>query len=836
MDKNSKRLTFGATDTAILEQVEQQCGRHVRSLYPVEKEYAFSKSALHLSSCLTRVLEGTLVTHVPLDAWAFILRNQGRELYDEQAANYESHCVSWIKGRLAFTTQQEAVPPQPFPSFPLWAGREFVLGSTLKKYVVRAWYLAKRDEERNIELQQVGVKGGIVSCDHTHSVVKNIHNSKKKVAVVKAVWDVCNNTTGETVSSVCVASTAAGAYAHAANSLVLARKQTISVCFTDNWPTSEEVYKALWDISHGRLDIFHWMCRLSKLLRDTHCDYYRALAAMSQCVYHWDEDDITAVLQALEDGLLNNKKHSPRELKEMMDDGTFYRRYSEFIQKRVWAKGTIVRKMEEWKRDYATKVDPKTGWELARTGFDEVFALELGRVGDLVEVEGIEHNVELRGKPKAKHKLRRWRSVFGAKVETGHLPLKHYANQGSHPKLFQCFTMEGLCRTNADRREDSKQLVDTDGDDSRRQETRVAHYRPWIQRERNQLCEKLGMPEPYPEVGTARPADNGERFLYEYHVQQQERDLEHGGYMQTPEEIIDAGGCTCRECTEIRKIEATATAATSSSNTAAYPEPPPNRRRFSRRAHAPLVALPPGGGDDGSGGGSDDDNGGGGGTKNEAAAPAAIAAAAPSISTASSAAAATPSISAASLAATAPSISAASSAAATAPSISAASLAATAPSISAASLAATAPSISAASLAAAAPSISATPLPLLVPTLSLQQMQFLQMQMVLRMQQQQQQQASSSSSSSFAWPLLPLPQQEQQQQQQQQASSSSSSSSSASLSASLSSAGSGKKRKVRASKCTCGAWEKTKEMRSGKSGRGGRNERHEPDCPAKTQP
>ena len=159
-----------------------------------------------------------------------------------------------------------------------------------------------------MELQQVAVKGGIVSADHTHATVKNIYGVGG--AGISAIFDVCDNTTGETATGVCVSSTAAGAYAHAASSLSHARGATIKVCFTDNWPTSQEVLEALWGISHGRLDIFHWMRRLSVMLHDTHCDYYRALALLSQCVYYWNDDDMAGVTRALKDGSLNGKRHS----------------------------------------------------------------------------------------------------------------------------------------------------------------------------------------------------------------------------------------------------------------------------------------------------------------------------------------------------------------------------------------------------------------------------------------------------------------------------------------------------------------------------------------------
>ena len=109
----TKRLTYGAAEVGILKQVEQQLGRHVRCMYPVELEYAFPRSFMHLASCLTGLLETTIVTYMPTDAWARILKNQGRERYDQQAANYESHCAAWNKGLRA--VNQPAVG---FPSFP----------------------------------------------------------------------------------------------------------------------------------------------------------------------------------------------------------------------------------------------------------------------------------------------------------------------------------------------------------------------------------------------------------------------------------------------------------------------------------------------------------------------------------------------------------------------------------------------------------------------------------------------------------------------------------------------------------------------------------------------
>ena len=156
-------------------------------------------------------------------------------------------------------------------------------------------------------------------------------------------------------------------YAHAASELTLQRNATCECVFADNWPTGEVA--------------------LRLLLRDTHQRYGEALVALSKVVYRWDEYDISAVDEALRDGSLNTKKHSPQDIHEIY-----------------------------------------------------------------------------------------------------HVSSKHHSNLGTNWRTFQAQQMEGLCRFNAERGEENRQSVGADGDDSTRVETRVPHYRPWLQRERNNLA------------------------------------------------------------------------------------------------------------------------------------------------------------------------------------------------------------------------------------------------------------------------------------------------------------------------------------------------------------
>ena len=196
-------------------------------------------------------------------------------------------------------------------------------------------------------------------------------------------------------------------------------------------------------------------------------------------------------------------------------------------------------------------LDAKTQLPVKLPDFDDALALQLTRVPDIVDK--VDHNYEIRPKPGSKHKLRRWRSSRGAKVEIYHGQSKHYGNLGTNWRTFQAQQMEGAARFNADRGEENKQSVGVDGDASTRAETRVPHYRPWLQRERNRLAVAAGFEPPYPEVPFERPADNGERFYVEYAFEQEERRKAWaagrlGEAVYSAADIIAAGGCPCAKC------------------------------------------------------------------------------------------------------------------------------------------------------------------------------------------------------------------------------------------------------------------------------------------------
>jgi hypothetical protein len=329
---------------------------------------------------------------------------------------------------------------------------------------------------------------------------------------------------------------------------------------------------------------------------------YRHLFCSKQVVFRRDLDDIAAVETALRDGTLNGTVHSAAVIDEMQTSGVFWSRYSEFIRKYVHtSSGTIEQKLREWHTKYADIVDPRTDRKLGMNGLREATQLQLDKAKHLVDLE--DHNVELRPKPGSKHRLTRWRSSRGAKVEIYHGSSKYFANQGTNHETFQALQMDGTTRFNARRREEAKQQVGVDGDDSARAATSVPHFRPWVWRERNRLADQAGLPLPYPEVGTTRPTDNGERFFMEYAFEQAARRGVHGGTID-PAAIVAAGGCPCFECKEARRVSAGGCGGGASSSSAggatslAAPPPaealiPAPTRIFGRGRQPGADAAPP---------------------------------------------------------------------------------------------------------------------------------------------------------------------------------------------------------------------------------------------------
>jgi hypothetical protein len=83
------------------------------------------------------------------------------------------------------------------------------------------------------------------------------------------------------------------------------------------------------------------------------------------------------------------------------------------------------------------------------------------------------------------------------------------------------------------------------------------HFRPWMRRHANMLAEYAGMEAPYPDEPILEP-DNGERQLYDYYLEQQERERLYTyseGMTHCPCESCSARrlDCPCDSCSTFRR-------------------------------------------------------------------------------------------------------------------------------------------------------------------------------------------------------------------------------------------------------------------------------------------
>eukprot|EP00854_Cymbomonas_tetramitiformis_P025627 gene25627-31335_t len=237
-------------------------------------------------------------------------------------------------------------------------------------------------------------------------------------------------------------------------------------------------------------------------------------------IYMMSSELITAGTSSNEEHTTASSDHTFNTAKNFGDVlGVFRRRYRKFIRHYTRRAGDIQRKLEEWHRKWSGCFDPEIGEELFTRGTDDAVRQQLQRIHDIVDIAD-NHYVKRRSPPKSKHGLQEWTCVRGGKVESLHTEEGHFANQGMHPMLAQALTIEGLVQFTMDKERevwyDAHQVATP----------AVGHYKPWLQVEANHLAELVSLPKPYPEqVGIGE--DNGEVFLYDYFLQQQEREQLH---------------------------------------------------------------------------------------------------------------------------------------------------------------------------------------------------------------------------------------------------------------------------------------------------------------------
>ena len=304
-----------------------------------------------------------------------------------------------------------------------------------------------------------------------------------------------------------VSSTSSTSFLHAAECLAHRHHFQPLVHFTDTWPNERSLWSRLFPFCQGRLDVFHFMKRITDTLRQRHKDFNAAVADLSRRIFQYDEDDIAAVKRALKDGSLNNKKHSDAEINAMIEDGRFKKNYSKYIASYVFTAKTIEEKIfddaDSWVNTWLKKEDPDLGGEtLGTRATASVLENQRAHCADIDDVAG--HIQTLKPKPKQKHDLREKRKSRGGKVEIFHAVQGDFANGNMRPMTAQMLLEEGAVMFSMEHDAELKyQMGLVPSPD-------VFHFRPWMMEEANRIAEMADMPRPHLDLEELRE-DNGER-------------------------------------------------------------------------------------------------------------------------------------------------------------------------------------------------------------------------------------------------------------------------------------------------------------------------------------
>jgi hypothetical protein len=414
----------------------------------------------------------------------------------------------------------------------------------------------------NRELQSVECKFGIC-FDHTFGAMANYNKKTLKVGN-GACFMTCMVETGECPGAIMVPSTRLRDAAHWVQQLSERPKFGPKAMWNDVHPNGIHFWQLFWKYIHGHLGIFHWTQWIVRTMHQRHPDYGKAVAALSDCVYFFYPPDEDAVQQALLAGTMNSEgplNHD--DIVILKREGTFKKRYTEYIQKVIYSASMIRTKLTAWFADFKAKAsaDSKLPAGGARSQLDgtSLFTPETCDAyenclrtchylqDDPFTIEEVYRKQN--PPPGAKHGLPVYRAQRGeSNLESLHFMFSNYANGGMRPSIADMLNLKGLTRHNVQQWQKLKVGTMT----AEEMQQVPAHLREiplhydhsnlaYI----NGLAASAGATEPHFKVVRNLPDDNGERFLSAYLKEQLERYRLYGEH-----EINDL--CQCPRCLEAR--------------------------------------------------------------------------------------------------------------------------------------------------------------------------------------------------------------------------------------------------------------------------------------------
>ena len=295
------------------------------------------------------------------------------------------------------------------------------------------------------------------------------------------------------------------------------------------------------------------MKRMVDHMRKHHEKFGLCMRELSCTVFSFDEDTANAVERALADGTLNGKVHTPEEVHELHSSGVFMRRYKKYIKRATLSVPTINSKLNTWYTKWKDEYDDKIGERIFSPPMIDRHTGALAHIDDIVDPD-LNLYIELRKKPRQKHDLQQLSCQRGEKVEIFHAQQGDFSNGGCRARLAQAQTIEGAVMFTMDRQQEANYHSGTVSSPV------VPNYRLWVRLAANREARRSGRRVPFPDAVEPR-LDNRERFLYDYYLEQLEREksgLFTGELTHCPCDSCSARRETCDglACSSFRRRDA----------------------------------------------------------------------------------------------------------------------------------------------------------------------------------------------------------------------------------------------------------------------------------------
>ena len=295
-----------------------------------------------------------------------------------------------------------------------------------------------------------------------------------------------------------------------------------------------------------RLGLFHLQHRVVETL-DQYCElYWKCLVELKKCSYEYNSDDYNRLIDALTAGRFNKDGRSvtSAEIEEIRHSKRWKERYEVYLRKNIFGGATIQHNLSKWIDDWKNRTDWK-GRPVFTARTEKVARDQLCKVQHVSDVPGLEMYREVPPGPRTTHGLSKWLSDRPeAALEKYHEYLAHLANTGSNPDLADPLTLGGTAEFNVKQRWKSwlnkKKLEQQDPGIPGHFEEEPRFWDHSLLNHLNVTAECGGLSRVFDDVFEIGE-DNGEVFLSDYFLQQQERNRKYGQDRVT-------SMCLCDEC------------------------------------------------------------------------------------------------------------------------------------------------------------------------------------------------------------------------------------------------------------------------------------------------